>query len=629
MDVTFVEEAEKKLQKVIEEFSKNVIDYGPQLLSAGDRLRQAEQAHELAVVTADAFPRTFTTRLPKLRELAGLNLRRQDAARTLKAAEIDDAGLDADVAAMAGKLPDPAAAKARREALGKELLSISAGLAQLTRMRDLQQRLEGARAETAALAKEVLLLSPKAVTGGHEARVKELETLLLDRKTRLGYAEAKAKSLADLLEKKRQLALLVEAGAATPSVEVAAAAEAEVQAKVNNHHYFLGLLRAFEPGHADCGCPLCGSAVPPSAEYVTERRKAIERDMLEDSAVLKTRMAQTVASRAHARSVALAEAAVAEATKALAGFQETADDAAALRDEVAKLDEEMRVATGALREANAVAQTLAGKKTRLTSLRESVATLESDLAGINIGDDAAALEARKTDVLREAGQLDILLREAALLNARVQNRSGLVPLRAEFDRLQAATEEGFADANLAFDDEAALAGLISVLAEDERKAVALDTERAAAAKLCATIRAEIDAIQRKIEASARERKRLEKLREFRDAIGRNGATGAYLRDVFHKVLAASQKYLLMMNSPLAVFTDPEDPFAIVFRDLTNDTARPLAQSKLSGAQKVRLSLSFLFALHELIVPELGFVSLDEPSCHLSAETGVSEIGRAS
>lgn len=41
--------------------------------------------------------------------------------------------------------------------------------------------------------------------------------------------------------------------------------------------------------------------------------------------------------------------------------------------------------------------------------------------------------------------------------------------------------------------------------------------------------------------------------------------------------------------------------------------------KLSGGQKVRLSIAFLLAVQQLVIPDLGFLVLDEPSTHLDEE----------
>ena len=46
--------------------------------------------------------------------------------------------------------------------------------------------------------------------------------------------------------------------------------------------------------------------------------------------------------------------------------------------------------------------------------------------------------------------------------------------------------------------------------------------------------------------------------------------------------------------------------------------------KLSGGQRVRLSLAFILAVQQLIVSDLGFVTLDEPSTHLDEE-GVDSL----
>ena len=48
-------------------------------------------------------------------------------------------------------------------------------------------------------------------------------------------------------------------------------------------------------------------------------------------------------------------------------------------------------------------------------------------------------------------------------------------------------------------------------------------------------------------------------------------------------------------------------------------------SKLSGGQRVRLSLSFILSIQQLVMSEIGFITLDEPSTHLDEE-GIDSLG---
>jgi DNA repair exonuclease SbcCD ATPase subunit len=47
-------------------------------------------------------------------------------------------------------------------------------------------------------------------------------------------------------------------------------------------------------------------------------------------------------------------------------------------------------------------------------------------------------------------------------------------------------------------------------------------------------------------------------------------------------------------------------------------------NKLSGGQRVRLSIAFLLAVQQLIIPELGLLVLDEPTTHVNDE-GVESL----
>ena len=93
------------------------------------------------------------------------------------------------------------------------------------------------------------------------------------------------------------------------------------------------------------------------------------------------------------------------------------------------------------------------------------------------------------------------------------------------------------------------------------------------------------------------------------------------------------KYLDVFNSEFDVLIDDgSTDLKVVFKDsrTTPSNGNPLADSALSGGQKVQLSIAFRFACYEMFAVNIGFMSLDEPTAYLDkrrveAFSGVLDI----
>jgi DNA repair exonuclease SbcCD ATPase subunit len=96
----------------------------------------------------------------------------------------------------------------------------------------------------------------------------------------------------------------------------------------------------------------------------------------------------------------------------------------------------------------------------------------------------------------------------------------------------------------------------------------------------------------------------------------DGEPGKYLAAVFSLVVSGASSYLEQLNSTFRIVADPNEPLGLRFYDLTNMEGGAQPHTKLSGAQRVRTSVAFLLALHDIVVPDLGLLVLDEPSNHL-------------
>lgn len=105
---------------------------------------------------------------------------------------------------------------------------------------------------------------------------------------------------------------------------------------------------------------------------------------------------------------------------------------------------------------------------------------------------------------------------------------------------------------------------------------------------------------------------VERLRTLARAFQKDGLPAAILKHRFEQVVALTQNQLAEMDANFTVDAHETELFTFKFMRLDNDTGYWMHQKKLSGGQRVRLTVSFLLATHKLIIPQVGFLVLDEP-----------------
>jgi DNA repair exonuclease SbcCD ATPase subunit len=108
-----------------------------------------------------------------------------------------------------------------------------------------------------------------------------------------------------------------------------------------------------------------------------------------------------------------------------------------------------------------------------------------------------------------------------------------------------------------------------------------------------------------------------RLRELKDLMSRQGLPGRYVAHRFQQLAALTACHLAKMNAGFTVSIDTKEPLS--FRFQRQDDKTDLQMVKMSGGQRVRLSLAFLMAVQEALVPDVGLLVLDEPSMHLDSE----------
>ena len=131
-------------------------------------------------------------------------------------------------------------------------------------------------------------------------------------------------------------------------------------------------------------------------------------------------------------------------------------------------------------------------------------------------------------------------------------------------------------------------------------------------------------LEERRDRDARRRDVLDNLRTLRGAMAKDGVPASYIRYRFERLVEVTQSQLSELDANFTVEADPEAPITFRFKRLDEVDAGWMDQSKLSGGQRVRLTVAFLLAVQRLVIPEVGFLVLDEPSQHLD-ESGVESL----
>lgn len=108
----------------------------------------------------------------------------------------------------------------------------------------------------------------------------------------------------------------------------------------------------------------------------------------------------------------------------------------------------------------------------------------------------------------------------------------------------------------------------------------------------------------------------EMMKNFKEVFSRTGLAKRFIRYRFDQLAALTQENLTAMEANFAVFPSDEVELSFDFVRVDDASGYVMQQDQLSGGQSVVLSIAFLLAVQQLVVPEIGFLVLDEPSLHL-------------
>jgi len=106
------------------------------------------------------------------------------------------------------------------------------------------------------------------------------------------------------------------------------------------------------------------------------------------------------------------------------------------------------------------------------------------------------------------------------------------------------------------------------------------------------------------------------LRQLMRLFHRDGLPIYYMRQRFGEIVDLTGFFLAQLDSDFVVRPDPNRAMAFQFAQMSSASDAWLSQDKLSGGQRVRLSVACLLAISQLVIPDVGLLILDEPSMHL-------------
>jgi exonuclease SbcC len=104
-----------------------------------------------------------------------------------------------------------------------------------------------------------------------------------------------------------------------------------------------------------------------------------------------------------------------------------------------------------------------------------------------------------------------------------------------------------------------------------------------------------------------------------DMFKKDGLPMTYINDKFVEIAELTQENLSLLEPDFLITIDPERPLSFLFERLNGEDSMVLTQDKMSGGQRVKLSIAFLMSIQQLLLPDFGFLVLDEPSLHLDEE----------
>jgi exonuclease SbcC len=131
-------------------------------------------------------------------------------------------------------------------------------------------------------------------------------------------------------------------------------------------------------------------------------------------------------------------------------------------------------------------------------------------------------------------------------------------------------------------------------------------------------------LEKQAESETIKRSVIAGLKRMKVAFSRQGIPNAYINYKYKQLIENAQVHLSEMEANFTVRPHPDKPVSFQFMRTDNSSGTYFEQNKLSGGQRVRLTIAVLIAIQRQLVPDLGLLVLDEPSMHVE-ESGICAL----
>ena len=268
---------------------------------------------------------------------------------------------------------------------------------------------------------------------------------------------------------------------------------------------------------------------------------------------------------------------------------------------------------------------------KITELDRITADPDWERAKSSEAGDILRAEAEKNRVERvsdtvnnQMSIIDDLVRKADALDAAAASHMRTLDRLKQAVDAATATLQNNGRADLVAACELEQAAVVGELKIRQQARNELQGELTQAQRQAGSLRDKRTALEARVAADARMRALIEHLRQLKETLARGGLPMAYMNYTFGLIVDRARTHLGNMGANFDVSVDTSKSLSMQFTRTDDTTGFSLPQEKLSGGQKVRLSVAVLLAVQSLLLSEVGLLVLDEPSNHMDEE-GVERL----